>query len=125
MHEQYVTHIELQQYHSSWYSEREAAKMSHLSLAALRHLHTLGLVVGDQFDGQLHYSQEEIIEMRKIRRLQHDLGINLAGVEVILHLLKHFDDVSQQLEYERQRLLQQENTGAPPYVLQREESEEP
>jgi MerR family transcriptional regulator/heat shock protein HspR len=49
----------------------------------------------------LRYSEEEIRQLRRIRRLQDDLGVNLAGVEVILHLLKLLDAVQQKLEQER------------------------
>jgi hypothetical protein len=33
--------------------------------------------------------------------LQHDLGVNLAGVEVILHLLQLLEAVNQRVEQER------------------------
>ncbi|HEY0755916.1 MAG TPA: chaperone modulator CbpM [Ktedonobacteraceae bacterium] len=39
--------------------------------------------------------------MRQIRRLQRDLGVNLASVEVILHLLEHVEVLRQELEQER------------------------
>jgi MerR family transcriptional regulator/heat shock protein HspR len=49
----------------------------------------------------LRYNEEEVTQLRMIRRLQRDLGINLAGVEVILRLLKRLDAVHQELEQER------------------------
>ena len=52
---------------------------------------------------QLRYSGEEVIRLRRIRRLQHDLGVNLAGVEVILHLLEHLEAVRQEMEQERKK----------------------
>ena len=104
MDEQYVTHIVLQQYHSSSsYSERETAASSHLGVGAIRHLRTLGLIEGKETGGELRYSEEEVTQLRQIRRLQHDLGINLAGVEVILRLLKRLEVLQQELEQERNR----------------------
>jgi MerR family transcriptional regulator/heat shock protein HspR len=104
MDEPYVTHIVLRHDHSSSvYSERETAVASHLSVGAIRHLQALGLIEGKETGGELRYSQEEIIQLRRIRRLQRDLGVNLAGVEVILHLLKRLDLVCQELEQERNR----------------------
>lgn len=92
MDEQYVTHIVLHQYRSSpSYSERETAAASHLGLGTIRHLHALGLIEGQETGGELRYSEEDVLQLRRIRRLQHDLGINLAGVEVILHLLKRLE----------------------------------
>ena len=105
MDEQYVTHVELHQYHSSSsYSERETAVASHLSLGAIRHLHALGLIEGKVADGEVRYAQEEVVQLRRIRRLQRDLGVNLAGVEVILRLLKRIERLQYELEQERNQI---------------------
>ena len=102
MDEQYVTRIVLQQYRSSSsYNERETAAASHLGISAIRHLHALGLIEGEEVGGELRYSEEEVTQLRRIRRLQHDLGVNLAGVEVILLLLKRLEAVHQELEQEK------------------------
>jgi MerR family transcriptional regulator, heat shock protein HspR len=102
MDEQYVTHIVLRQYRSSSsYSERETAASSHLGIGAIRHLHALGLIEGKEAGGELRYSEEEVIQLRLIRRLQREMGINLAGVEVILRLLKRLEVLQQELEQER------------------------
>ena len=101
MDEQPVTHVMLQQYRASSYSERETAQACHLHISAIRHLRVLGLIEGEETGGELRYSEEEIRQLRRIRRLQDDLGINLAGIEVILHLLKLLDAVQQKLEQER------------------------
>jgi MerR family transcriptional regulator/heat shock protein HspR len=102
MDEQYVTHIVLQQYRSySSYSEQETAAASHLGISAIRHIRALGLIEGKEAGGELRYSEEEVTQLRQIRRLQHDLGVNLAGVEVILRLLKRLDVLQQELEQER------------------------
>jgi MerR family transcriptional regulator, heat shock protein HspR len=104
MDEQYVTHIVLQQYRSSSsYNEREAAAASHLGVSAIRHLHAMGLIEGKEVSGELCYSEEEVTQLRRIRRLQRDLGVNLAGVEVILRLLQRLEAVRQELEQERNR----------------------
>jgi len=102
MDNQYVTRIVLQPYRgSATYSEQETVAACHLTSGALRHLHALGLIGGTQVGGQRRYSEEELAQLRQIRRLQRDLGINLAGVEVILHLLEHLDAVHRELEQER------------------------
>lgn len=105
MDEQDVTHIVFQHRYAPLYrySERETATASHVKIGTLRHLQVLGLIQGKEHDGELHYSQEEIIQLRRIRRLQHDLGINLAGVEVVLHLLRQLEAISQELEQEKKR----------------------
>jgi DNA-binding transcriptional MerR regulator len=88
MNEQYVTHIILWPWRSSpSYSERETIAASHLGIGAIRHLRALGLIEGVETGGELRYSEEEVIQLRRVRRLQRDPGVNLAGVEVIIHLL--------------------------------------
>jgi MerR family transcriptional regulator, heat shock protein HspR len=104
MDKQDVTYIVLQPSRSSaCYNEQEAVRASHLGSGALRHFRTLGLITGQEMEGEWRYSEEEIGQLRRIRRLQHDLGVNLAGVEVILHVLKHLEVVHQALEQERKK----------------------
>ena len=101
MDKQSITYIVLQPSRSSaTYSERETMEACHLGIGALRHLHALGLIQGEQASGQQRYSAGEIARLRQIRRLRYDLGVNLAGVEVILHLLEHLEAAHQGLEQE-------------------------
>jgi MerR family transcriptional regulator/heat shock protein HspR len=111
MDEQSVTRIEIRHTRtSSLYTELETANVSHMGIGAIRHLHALGLIEGEETGGELHYSEEEVTQLRRIRRLQRDLGINLAGVEVILHLLKRLDAVYKELEQERNRARTRDET---------------
>jgi MerR family transcriptional regulator/heat shock protein HspR len=104
MNERYVTHIVLKQYRSSLsYSERETAAASHLGIGALRHLRAVGLIEGEETGGELRYSEEEVTQLRQIRRLQRDLGVNLEGVEVIVRLLKRIEALQIELEHERNK----------------------
>jgi MerR family transcriptional regulator/heat shock protein HspR len=111
MDEQYVTRIVLRQYRSTLsYSERETAAASHLSIAAIRYLRASGLIEGEETDGELRYSEEEVTQLRRIRRLQRTLGVNLAGVEVILRLLKRLEAIQQELEVEKNRTHRRDET---------------
>jgi MerR family transcriptional regulator, heat shock protein HspR len=104
MNEQHVTRIVFKQYRSSSsYSERETAAASHLGIGALRHLRAVGLIEGEETGGELHYSEEEVTQLRQIRRLQRDLGVNLEGVEVIVRLLKRIEVLQIELEHERNK----------------------
>jgi len=49
------------------------------------------------------YSDRDIERLRQIQRLTHDLGVNLAGVEVILRLLKQMEDMRRRMEDEMDR----------------------
>jgi hypothetical protein len=67
MDEQYVTHIILQHYRfSPSYSEREIAAANHLGIGAMRHLRALGLIEGEETGGELRYSEEEVIQLRRV-----------------------------------------------------------
>lgn len=97
-----LTHIVMQRCRPiSSYSERETLAASHIGIRALRHLRAVGLIEGQETSGERRYSEEEVAQLRRIRRLQHDLGVNLAGVEVILHLLQRLEALCQELEQER------------------------
>jgi MerR family transcriptional regulator, heat shock protein HspR len=111
MDEQQMTHLVIQQYlPSSSFSERETARASHLRINSIRHLRALGLIEGKETGGELRYSEVEVRQLRRIRRLQHDLGVNLAGVEVILHLLRLLEAVNQRLEQEEIQTARQGET---------------
>ena len=64
-----------------------AAHLSGLSLSRARHLVRSGLVEPAAVEkGHPLFGPMELARFRKIRRLTDDLGVNLAGVEVILRL---------------------------------------
>ena len=50
------------------------------------------------------YSDRDIERLRQIKRLTQDLGVNLAGVEVILNLLDHIEQLTQENERLRHQL---------------------
>jgi MerR family transcriptional regulator/heat shock protein HspR len=103
-----ITRIVMQQCRSfSSYSEQETLTASHVGIRALRHLRAVGLIEGQETSGELRYSAEEVAQLRRIRRLQQDLGVNLAGVEVILHLLQRLEALRQELEQESERAQRQ------------------
>lgn len=75
------------------------AKMVDLHPQTLRNYERLGLIEPQRTDGNVRlYSQQDVERLRKITRLTDELGVNLAGVEVILNLLERLDEMQQQLE---------------------------
>jgi len=50
------------------------------------------------------YSDADIERLRQIQRLTHDLGVNLAGVEVIFDLLKKIEEMQNQMDEEIARI---------------------
>ena len=81
------------------YSEQENAEQSHMDVQVVRRLRAVGLIQGiDVVGEEPRYSEEDLQRLRRIRRLRHDLGVNLACVEVILHLCKQLEDLQHELE---------------------------
>jgi MerR family transcriptional regulator/heat shock protein HspR len=44
------------------------------------------------------YSEADVERVRQIQRLTRDMGVNLAGVEIILKLLDQLDEVREDME---------------------------
>jgi MerR family transcriptional regulator/heat shock protein HspR len=44
------------------------------------------------------YSQEDVEELARLLRLTRDLGVNLAGVEVILKMRRRMVDMQKQIQ---------------------------
>jgi MerR family transcriptional regulator/heat shock protein HspR len=44
------------------------------------------------------FSDADIQRLRQIQRLKDDLGVNLAGIEVILQLLERIEELQNEIE---------------------------
>ncbi|MBA3534612.1 MAG: helix-turn-helix transcriptional regulator [Ardenticatenales bacterium] len=76
-----------------------AARMVNLHPQTLRHYEKMGLVEPARTQGGVRmYSQQDIEKLQKINSLIADLGVNLAGVEVILNMSKQIEELQAQLE---------------------------
>lgn len=85
-----------------------AAKLVNLHPQTLRHYERMGLVSPSRSEGNVRlYSARDIERLRKIVRLIDDLGVNLAGVEVILNMSAQIEELQEELE-RRERELQAE-----------------
>ena len=65
----------------------------------LRFYEKKGLVRPGRTEGQTRmYSEEDLEEIARLLRLTRDLGVNLAGVEIILKMRRRMIDMQQQIE---------------------------
>lgn len=64
----------------------------------LRMYERVGLVNPKRVGKNRLYSERDIERLRQIQRLTQDLGVNLAGVEVILGLLERIDQLQAELD---------------------------
>jgi MerR family transcriptional regulator/heat shock protein HspR len=87
-----------------YYAIGVAARLVDLHPQTLRYYEARGLVVPQRSRGNMRlYSPHDIERLRKITRLTQELGVNLAGVEIILRL-------SEQMEALRAKLARVEAT---------------
>jgi len=64
-----------------------AARLVHVPPARIRYYVRVGLI------RLVYFGDAELARLRKIRRLQDDLGLNAAGVEVALRLLDEIENL--------------------------------
>jgi MerR family transcriptional regulator/heat shock protein HspR len=71
----------------SYCSIEVAAHLAGVPVARVRRLVRTGLVQPSAVErGRPLFGEAELARLRRIRRLTNDLGVNLAGVEVVLRL---------------------------------------
>ncbi len=76
-----------------------AAKMIGMHAQSLRHYERLGLVRPSRSRGRVRlYSQSDIERLRHIQRLVNDLGVNLAGAEVVIRLNERIRRMEEEME---------------------------
>ena len=75
------------------------AKVLTIHPQTLRQYEREGLVVPSRTDGKMRlYSQRNIDRIKMILRLTRDLGVNLAGVDVIMQLKEKLDEHESTIE---------------------------
>jgi MerR family transcriptional regulator, heat shock protein HspR len=75
------------------------AEMLKVHPQTLRFYEKKGLVRPGRTEGQTRmYSEEDLEEIARLLRLTRDLGVNLAGVEIVLKMRRRMIDMQQQIE---------------------------
>jgi len=88
--------------HEPCYIISVAAEIVSVHPQTLRHYERIGLIEPERSDGNIRlYSERDLERVRRIRRLVDDLGVNLAGVEVILNMRDRMAEL--QAEMDRMR----------------------
>jgi MerR family transcriptional regulator/heat shock protein HspR len=82
-----------------------AARIVGMHAQTLRQYERVGLVEPKRSRGNIRlYSQADVARLRQVQRLINDLGVNLAGVEVILRMTERMRAMEQELEELRTEL---------------------
>jgi MerR family transcriptional regulator/heat shock protein HspR len=75
------------------------AEMLKVHPQTLRFYEKKGLVSPGRTEGQTRmYSQEDLEDIARLLRLTRDLGVNLAGVEIILKMRRRMLEMQRQIE---------------------------
>lgn len=97
-----------------------AARIVGVHAQTLRYYERAGLVKPSRSQGQFRlYSRRDIERLRQIKTLMENLGVNLAGVEVILRLTEHIARMEHQL-----KALQTAAEGSPQPEAEKGEGDE-
>src|SRR5512139_4103346 len=94
--------------HEPRYVISVAAKMLGIQTHTLRYYERIGIIEPSRSRGNIRlYSENDISYVKQIKKLMDELGVNLAGVEVILRMAKRIDTMqrrTEELEDEIRRL---------------------
>lgn len=95
----------------AWYIISIAAQRAEVHEQTLRHYERLGLISPARKGSSPHsprlYSDRDIERVVHIRSLMRDLGVNLAGVEAILHMKDRMEQMQEDLEREMMEMRNQ------------------
>lgn len=81
------------------------AEMTQVHPQTLRYYERVGLITPKRGKGNVRfYTQSDVERIRRIKVLTQDMGVNLAGVEIILRLSDQLEKLRREKEaLERQR----------------------
>jgi len=83
-----------------------AARLVEMHPQTLRYYERAGLLKPTRSSGKIRlYSQREIDRLRKIARLTNELGVNLAGVEIIIDLTERLEQLQEQMNQHEAELM--------------------
>jgi len=76
-----------------------AARILGVQTYTLRYYERIGIIEPSRSQGNIRlYSEIDINRLRRVKTLVDDLGVNLAGIEVILHMAERMAELQGQVE---------------------------
>ena len=77
-----------------------AARMCGVRSYTLRYYEKIGIIEPSRSEGNIRlYSDEDIAKIKQMKTLMEDLGITIAGAEVILRMAQRITELQRRLEY--------------------------
>jgi len=75
------------------------ARMLGINTHTLRYYERIGIIEPARSRGNIRlYSERDIALLRRAKTLMDDLGVNLAGVEVIMRMAQRMNELQNQLQ---------------------------
>ncbi len=82
-----------------------AARMVGLHAQTLRYYERVGIIEPSRSRGNRRlYSADDIERLKRIKTLMNDLGVNLAGVEVIIRMSQRMIEMEHQIQEMEERI---------------------
>ena len=76
-----------------------AARMVGVRTHTLRYYERIGIIEPSRSRGNIRlYSERNIAQLRRVKTLMDDLGVNLAGVEVIMRMVQRMLELQNQVQ---------------------------
>lgn len=76
-----------------------AAKILGIQTHTLRYYEKIGIIEPRRSQGNTRlYSERDVALLRRVKTLVDDMGVNLAGVEVILRMMQRMSELQNELE---------------------------
>jgi MerR family transcriptional regulator, heat shock protein HspR len=101
----------IHQYDEPVYLISIVAKILDIHPQTLRQYERENLICPSRSNGRIRlYSQRDIDRIKLILRLTRELGVNLAGVDIILRLKVNVDDMENEISELRSEVLKAKNT---------------
>ncbi|MGB7589296.1 MAG: helix-turn-helix transcriptional regulator [Solirubrobacterales bacterium] len=90
-----------------------AAELAHMHPQTLRVYEARGLIAPKRSPKNTRlYSQRDVERLRRIQQMTSELGLNLAGVEIVLEMERRVEEVKAELERMRRRAEQLERKSS-------------
>lgn len=76
-----------------------AARMLGIQTHTLRYYEKIGIIAPVRTKGNIRlYSERDVAHLRQLKTLMDELGVNLAGVEVILRMAQRMADLQRRID---------------------------
>ena len=76
-----------------------AARLVGVRTHTLRYYERIGIVEPSRSQGNIRlYSEEDVEMLRRVKTLMDDLGVNLAGVGIILNMGRRINELQRRVE---------------------------